>query len=125
MALPLLIAAGMAGIRYLQAKEKQKQEKANMLANAEQIRYSPWTGMNSSIQGKDSSSPLLGAASAGLGGYMQGSNIASSMSANKMASDQAAAELAKTQAETEMMKQQQMQPYTGGFMPKKSGYMIG
>ena len=71
-----------------------------MLANAEAIRYSPWTKMNPEMMGKEAGSPLLGAASGALGGAMQGHNIASAASADKAAEAKGAADIAKTGAET-------------------------
>lgn len=79
MALPLILAGVGAGLGYLQAKEKQRQERENMLANAEQIRYSPWTGLKSNIQGASGNSPLLAAGGGALGGGLQGVQIAQGM----------------------------------------------
>ncbi|MFN9972340.1 MAG: hypothetical protein ACK58T_20865 [Phycisphaerae bacterium] len=63
-----------------QAKQKQKAEQAGMIANAEQIRYSPWTGMNANIQGPSGANdPGAAALQGALGGAMQGMQINSAM----------------------------------------------
>jgi hypothetical protein len=66
------VAGASALMSHQQAKEKQAQEKANMLANAEQIRYSPWTGMKTDIKGATAGSPMAAAAQGGLSGAMMG-----------------------------------------------------
>lgn len=74
------IAVGMAAVgatsSYMNNQAKKKQEQANMMANSEAMRYSPWTGnkpqMMSSTAGSD-----IGAT---LGGGMQGAMIGSQLS---------------------------------------------
>lgn len=71
------VAVGVAGASALmgasQAKQKQKAEQAGMIANAEQIRYSPWTGMNASIQGPSGANdPTAAGLQGALGGAMMG-----------------------------------------------------
>lgn len=71
--IPLVVMAGMAAMGAIQAKQKQEAEKQQMLANAEQIRYSPWTGMKSNVKGPSGgNSQMMGAAQGALGGYMMG-----------------------------------------------------
>lgn len=71
------VAVGMGTASALmganQAKQKQKTEQASMIANAEQIRYSPWTGMNASIQGPSGANdPGAAALQGAVGGAMMG-----------------------------------------------------
>lgn len=66
---------GSALLSYAGAKDKQQQEKAGMLANAEQIRNSPWTGMAANVHTASAQNPVL----AGLGGGLQGGVTAATL----------------------------------------------
>jgi hypothetical protein len=85
----IAMAALQGGMGYLQAKDRAKKEKAAMLANAEQIRQSPWTGMASQVQGPSAGDPALagvgGALSGGLSGYMMGKSMQATDAANAAA----------------------------------------
>ena len=65
----------MAGLGLLQGAQKQKQDAANMALNAEQMRYSPWTGAQVKMQGASAENPLMAGAQGALGGYMQQQNM--------------------------------------------------
>ena len=67
--LPLLLPLGMAGLGYLQAEKKRKQELEMAKANAEANRYSPWTHVNNQIVAPTSDG-LSGAMQGGLSGAM-------------------------------------------------------
>lgn len=93
-----LIAGGVGlGTGMIQAQQQNKNNQANMLANAAATRYSPWTGIKPQLggaQGADVGGAALGGAMQGaLGGYMQGKNIeqtdASNSAINKLAEAQA------------------------------------
>jgi hypothetical protein len=62
---------------YSQAKQQERQNKANMLAQAAQDRYSPWTG--AAIQTGGANSPNVAAQTLGgaLGGGMTGAMMGS------------------------------------------------
>jgi hypothetical protein len=73
----LALAGGSALLSAMQASNKAKQDAAtqrsNMLANAEQMRYSPWSGMSASFMpGQALESPGGAALGAGLQGGLQG-----------------------------------------------------
>lgn len=74
------VAAGVAGASLVTgmmgAKQKEKQDKAGMMANAEAMRYSPWTHMNTQMQAPTAEDPGLAGLKAGLGGAMAGSQFA-------------------------------------------------
>lgn len=55
-----------------QQKAQAKADKANMLANATAIEYSPWTGMQASIKGPQADAGDAGIIGAGLQSGMQG-----------------------------------------------------
>lgn len=98
------VAVGVGGatalMSYAQAKDRQKQERANMLANAEQIRYSPWTKLKAEIQGAQAQNPVM----AGLGGALQGGIGGYSMKQgmNKVDQENALAELQKQKLQQEL-----------------------
>jgi hypothetical protein len=58
-----------------QAKSKQKAEQANMMANAEAMKYSPWTGMNPGMMQASGGSPALAGLSGGLQGAVSGAGL--------------------------------------------------
>lgn len=64
-----------AGASYLNNKAKQKQESANMMANAEAMRYSPWTGMKPQMMGRSTGSDTASIMQGGLQGAMFGSQF--------------------------------------------------
>lgn len=73
---PLLaLSAGGAVLGYENQKYKQEQQKQNMLANAEALRYSPWTRMNPGMMKADVGSPMMGIAQGALSGAMMGSQF--------------------------------------------------
>lgn len=64
------VLAGVgAGKGLLDAQNQRQQKKAELMANATQIQYSPWTGMKADVQGMGE---LQSGASAALGGALQG-----------------------------------------------------
>lgn len=74
-AVPAVTAALGAYSSGRQASAQQDAEKRNMLANAEALRYSPWTGMNPGMQ-KSSGVDAGGAAlTGGLGGALSGAQF--------------------------------------------------
>lgn len=73
---PMLLAAGGGALLGMEnQKYKVAQQKDNMLANAEALRYSPWTHMNPGMMKADTNSPLMAAAQGGLTGAMMGSQF--------------------------------------------------
>ena len=66
-------AATMATSMYTQdenQKAKAKADQAGMMANAAQIQYSPWTGMNANVRGPEANPDQTLAA--GIQGGLQG-----------------------------------------------------
>lgn len=83
-----LVAGGIGlGSGYLQAKQQNRNNQANMLANAEATRYSPWTGIKGQIGGADSAdvgaAAGMGGMQGALGGYMTGKGMQSTDLANQ------------------------------------------
>jgi hypothetical protein len=73
--MPLIGAVAMGGLGLIQGQQKQKADKNAALANAEVMRYSPWTGMKADMKQVDGGQALMGAAQGALGGAMQGANF--------------------------------------------------
>lgn len=71
----LLFGGGSALLGGAQAAQKNKMDKANMMANAESIKYSPWTHMDAKMQGAQTEDPALAGLKAGLGGAMTGATF--------------------------------------------------
>lgn len=71
------VGIGGAGLvtSVMGANQKAKQEKAGMLANAEAMKYSPWTGMNTQMQTAQSEDPALAGLKGGLAGAMTGATF--------------------------------------------------
>lgn len=97
-----LILGGIgAGTGYLQAKQQERQNQANMLAQAAAARYSPWTGIKPQMGGASSpdvgASTFGGAAQGALGGYMQMKNIEQTDAANENMKKLIEAQAAKKQ----------------------------
>lgn len=71
------LALGGAGVLVgdQNAEFKRKQQQDNMLANAEAIRYSPWTGMKPGMMKADVDSPFMNMMQGGLTGAMMGSQF--------------------------------------------------
>lgn len=74
------IAVGVAAVgatsSYMNNQQKKKQETAQMQANAESMRYSPWTGNKPQMMGRSTGSDM----GAIVGGGMQGAMIGSQLS---------------------------------------------
>lgn len=68
-----------------QAKAQQEAQKKSMLANAEQIQYSPWTRAQVQTQGPSSADPMGAAAGGALQGGLTGTLMASQFSKMKAA----------------------------------------
>lgn len=72
----LLLGGLGAASGYLQGREQQRMNYANMMANAAQMRYSPWTGMKPAMMPAQAGSPVIaglgGALSGGVSGYLMG-----------------------------------------------------
>lgn len=89
MALPLILgmAALGAGTAYLQGKQQERQNQANMLAQAAAAKYSPWTGITPQMGGASSpdvgGSALGGAMQGALGGYMASESMKETDLANQ------------------------------------------
>jgi hypothetical protein len=73
------VAVGVAAVgatsSYMNNKAKQKHEEDAMKANAEAMRYSPWTGMKPQMMGKTSGSDIAAIMQGGVGGAMMGSQF--------------------------------------------------
>lgn len=79
--LTALLTGGMALKGLLDAEREKRQKQAQSVADAEAIRFSPWSGINTSnLVGKDYSAqdPLSGLATGGISGAMTGMNIENS-----------------------------------------------
>lgn len=67
----------MMGASMLQQGEQQRQQraadKASMMANASAMEYSPWTGMQTQMQGPKATGGMGSVLGAGAQGYMMGS----------------------------------------------------
>lgn len=72
------LALGGAGVLAGEEnnKYKRQQEQSNMLANAEALRYSPWTHMNPGMMKAGVGSDLMAGMQGGLAGAMMGSQFA-------------------------------------------------
>jgi len=77
------VAGGMAAVSTLSSLDQQKQannnQRAEMLANAEAIKYSPWTKMQTSMKGPQSTGSTGDAIGAGIQGGMQGAMFGQKM----------------------------------------------
>ena len=78
-------------------KNQRENEAANMEANAEAIRYSPWTKMNTQmVQAQTPKTNTIANIGAGLlSGIQQGQNMAQSAAQDNLLKAQTGAELAK------------------------------
>lgn len=73
---PMLIAAGAGALLNAQKQKAQQQAEANaMEANAEAIRYSPWTKMNPGMMQGSGGSQTAALAEGALSGAMFGSQF--------------------------------------------------
>ncbi len=73
---PMLIAAGIGALSSMKQNDDQRKNEANaMEANAEAIRYSPWTGMKPGMMSSQVGSGLAAGLQGGLGGAMFGSQF--------------------------------------------------
>lgn len=71
--IPIAMAAGSALMGAQKAKQEREAQRSNMMANAEQMRYSPWSGMSASFMpGQALESPLGAAIGGGMQGAVQG-----------------------------------------------------
>lgn len=81
----------MMGASMLQQGEQQRQQraadKAAMMANASAMEYSPWTGMQTQMQGPKATGGLGGVLGAGAQGYMMGSMFNQANAAQKLQED--------------------------------------
>lgn len=82
---PWALAAGSALLGMDQARQQQKQQKAQNLAAAAQTEYSPWTKMGPGQIQTGGASPLAAGLQGGLTGFMQGKAIESGMAADAAA----------------------------------------
>lgn len=108
---PITLALVMGGTNAvlggLKAKDAQQRDYATMLGNAEAMRYSPWTNIQTKMQGPSAPSTGLselgGALSGGLEGYAQGQNIKETKAANEANRKSQGIIDAKNQAELEVL----------------------
>lgn len=71
---PITLAiGGNLLMSYLGNKQKNENEKKNMLANAAAIQYSPWTHMKTEMSKTSEENPWLAMAGGAMNGYLQGS----------------------------------------------------
>ena len=104
------VAGGTALLGHMNAQQQQKQKQQEMMANAEQIRQSPWTGIKAGIIGGGGTpDPGIAAAQGALGGYMQGRSIMNTNAANKEATEMNALDKQKKQLEIDEMKRKSQQ----------------
>ena len=65
-----MIPVAMAGMGAMDAADKRNQQRSQMKANAEAMKYSPWTGMKPEMMGMSGPSEMGGAMQGGLSGAM-------------------------------------------------------
>lgn len=68
----LFMGAASAGQAANQARAQQEAQYQNMMANAAQMRYSPWTGMKTDMMQAKGYTPEADALAAGLSGGFKG-----------------------------------------------------
>lgn len=87
------ILAGLMSVKGIMDSARQRREKlAQAGADAQAIRFSPWSGLNvSNLVGKDytSQSPISGALAGGLSGATAGMNIDNAMADQDLAKQKA------------------------------------
>lgn len=93
------MAIGSALMGADQARQQQKQQKAQNMAAAAQTEYSPWTGMGAGQVQTGAPSTLGSGLQSGLSGFMAGQSISKGMAESKLAEKAAAEAAAKQQAE--------------------------
>lgn len=69
------IAGGTALLSNQQARQQQKQQKAQNMVAATQTEYSPWTGMGQGQMQTGAPDPTAATLQGGLTGFMQGQNV--------------------------------------------------
>lgn len=70
-----ILAGSGAATGFFEHQAQVKKDKAQMMANAAQIEYSPWTGMKSQVQGPQANSLFGDMAKGALGFGMMGSQF--------------------------------------------------
>lgn len=89
------VAAASLAANVMNSNEQRQQRKSEMLANAAQQQYSPWTGMKSGMVGYSGTPTQTGSAAQGaLAGAMQGMAIKKAINSTP---SQPTTELPKTQ----------------------------
>lgn len=87
------ILAGLMSVKGILDSARQRREKlAQAGSDAQQIRFSPWSGINvNGLVGKDytSQSPISGALAGGLSGATAGMNIDNAMADQDLAKQKA------------------------------------
>lgn len=89
----LALAGGSALLGMDQARQQQKQQKAQNMAAATQTEFSPWTGMGQGQMQSGAPSTLAAGLQGGLTGFMQGKNIEAGMAKPEVPSTQTTSDL--------------------------------
>ena len=111
--IPVAMAAGSMLQQGEQQRQQRAADKAGMMANAAAMEHSPWTGMQTQMQGPKATGGVGSVLGAGAQGYMMGSMFNQANPAAAAAGQKPSIYKPKTVDEEQLLKGQ----YQGTSMP--------